>query len=415
MKIVIATYGTEGDTRPLAALGRALLDAGHQVRFLADAATLGSVATLGIDTTPLSGDIKTALQPEKETQPSEIVRTLTDITNTHAESWLREIVSAGKGCDAIIVSALASFVGLSAAESLGVRAVGAGSIPITPTTAFASPFLPPRLVPKWLNKPSHTFINNAIWKLLRKKTNAARARVCGLPPQRAVPTNHPMLWGVSPSLLPRPDDYPSTATICGQWVAPTRHWEPPPALAEFLNAGEPPLYVGFGSMAGLLPPAALSELIAGIGARRALFYAGWSTIRAGQLPSNFLLIRDTPHDWLFPRTSAVIHHGGAGTSHSAARAGVPCVVVPFAGDQPFWANRLHQLGVAPAAMSARRLHRSKLAADLEFTDQPPVRARAAALGAQMKCEDGLVTAVRAIETLVREGRTASSGDGATLG
>ncbi|MBS0419676.1 MAG: glycosyltransferase family 1 protein [Proteobacteria bacterium] len=403
MKIAIATYGTEGDTRPLAALGRALLDAGHQVRFLADAATLDSATTLGIATAPLAGDIKTALQPEKETRPAEILRTLTEMTNTHAESWLREVVAAGTGCDAIIVSALAAFVGLAAAEFLGIPAIGAGSIPITPTTAFASPFLPPTWVPRWLNEASHRFINNAVWRLLRKQTNAARERVCSLPPQRGVPTDHPMLWGVSPSLLPRPDDYPSTAIICGQWTAPTRHWQPPPELTEFLNAGEPPLYVGFGSMAGLLSPAALSELIAGIGGRRALFYAGWSTIRTGQLPSNFLLIRDTPHDWLLPRTSAIIHHGGAGTSHSAARAGVPCVVVPFAGDQPFWANRLHQLGVAPRPISARSLRRSTLAEALELMEQPPVRARAAALGAQMRCEDGLGTAVLAIETLVRNG------------
>jgi len=400
MKFVVATYGTEGDTRPLAALSRALLDAGHHVRLLADAATLGSAASLGIPAAPLAGDIKAVLRPAKETRPADTIRALAEITNANTEGWLREITTAAHGCDAIIGSALASFVGLSAAECLGIKAIGAGFIPITPTAAFASPFLPPGLVPKWLNKASHRFVNGAIWRLLRRHTNSARARVCGLPPRRGVFVDHPMLWGVSPALLPRPADYPPTAFICGQWAVPSPDWSPPPALTDFLAAGDPPLYVGFGSMAGLMPRRRLQELIAGIDGRRTLFYAGWSDIQAGQLPGNFLLVRDTPHDWLLPQTSAVIHHGGAGTTHSAARAGVPSVVVPFAGDQLFWAHRLHGLGVAPAPLRAQSLRASRLAAALAFTERPNARARAAELGARMRSEDGLAAAISAIETLM---------------
>lgn len=400
MKFVVATYGTEGDARPLAALSRALFDAGHQVRLLADVATLGSAASLGIPTIPLAGDIKKVLQPARQTRPTDTIRDLTKITNANTESWLRQITAAAKGCDAIIVSALASFVGLSAAEYLGIKGIGAGFIPITPTAAFASPFLPPAAVPKWLNKTSHKFVNNTVWSLLRKKTNSARASVCGLPPRRSVFTDHPILWGVSPSLLPRPNDYPATTWICGQWIAPAPDWSPPSDLTEFLAAGEPPVYIGFGSMAGLLQPQLLQELIAGVGERRALFYPGWSRIEPAQLPSNFFVVRDTPHSWLLPQTSVVIHHGGAGTTHSAARAGVPSVVVPFVGDQLFWADRLHRLGVAPPPLSVKNLRAPKLAERLAFAEQPDVRARAAMLGAQMRAENGLTNAVAAIETLL---------------
>lgn len=402
MRLVVATYGTEGDTRPLAALCRALIDVGHHVRLLADMSTLGSADSLGVPTTPLAGDIKKVLRPEEETRPADTIRALSEMTNANTESWLREITAAAKGCDAIIVSALASFVGLSAAECLGIRAIGAGFIPITPTAAFASPFLPPGVVPKWLNRTSHKIANNVVWGLLRKKTNAARARVCALPPRRGVFTDHPILWGVSPSLLPRPDDYPATTFICGQWIAPTPDWSPPAALAEFLAAGEPPVYIGFGSMAGLVQPRLLDELIAGIRGRRALFFAGWSDVEATQLPSNFLLVRDTPHSWLFPRTSAVIHHGGAGTTHSAARAGVPSVVVPFAGDQLFWADRLRKLGVAPAPLRLKGLRATDLAQRLELAEQPEVRDRARELGSRMRAENGLANAISAIETLMRQ-------------
>ena len=400
MRFVVATYGTEGDTRPLAALSRALIDAGHHVRLLADEATLGSANSLGIPTTPLAGDIKKVLQPAKRTRPADTVRDLTEIANANTESWLREITAAARGCDALIVSALASFAGLSAAECLGIRAIGAGAIPITPTAAFASPFLPPALVPKWLNRTSHRFINSAIWSLLRKKTNAARASVCRLPPRRGVFGDHPMIWGVSPNLLPRPDDYPANIFICGQWIAPAPGWSPPPALTEFLAAGERPVYVGFGSMAGLMQPQVLAELVAGIGGRRALLYPGWSNVQPGRLPPNFLLIRDTPHSWLFPRTSLVVHHGGAGTTHSAARAGVPSIIVPFAGDQLFWADRLRRLGVAPPPLSVQGLRSGKLGQSLAFAERPDVRERAAALGASMRSEDGLANALSAIETLM---------------
>ena len=400
MKFVVATYGTEGDTRPLAALCRALIDAGHEVRLLADAVTLGSAAALGIASTPLAGDIQKVLRPGKETKPADTIRDLTRITNANTELWLREVVAAGKGCDAIILSALASFVGLSAAEYLGIPGIGAGFIPITPTAEFPSPFLPPGLVPRWLNRASHAFVNNTVWSLLRKSTNAARASVCALPPRRRVFMDHPILWGVSPSLLPRPDDYPANTYICGQWTSPARDWSPPADLADFLAAGEPPVYLGFGSMAGLMQPRLLQELIAGIGGRRALFYPGWSQFGPADLPANFHIVRDTPHDWLLPRTSVVIHHGGAGTTHSAARSGRPSVVIPFAGDQFFWADRLRQRGVAPAAINMKSVRAAKVAGSIEFAECDDVRARAAALGTEMARENGLANALAAIQTLM---------------
>ena len=400
MRFAVATYGTEGDTRPLAALCRALMDAGHEVRLLADGATLGSAAALGVPATPLAGDIREALRPSKETRPTDTARDLARIANANTEAWLREIVSVGKGCDAIILSALAAFVGLSAAEYLGIKAIGAGFIPITPTTEFPPPLLPPSLIPGWLNRPSYKLVNSLVWGLLRKSTNIARARVCGLPPRRKVWSTHPILYGVSPSILPRPRDYPTNTYVCGQWVPPAPEWAPSQDLVDFLAAGEPPVYLGFGSMAGLVQPGLLKELTAALAGRRVLFYPGWSNVTAAELPPGFFVVRDTPHYWLFPRTSLVIHHGGAGTTHSAARAGIPSVVVPLAGDQFFWADRLERLGVAPAPVKVRNLRAATLARSVELAEAAEVRARSAALGAQMAAENGLQHAISAIETLM---------------
>jgi UDP:flavonoid glycosyltransferase YjiC (YdhE family) len=117
-------------------------------------------------------------------------------------------------------------------------------------------------------------------------------------------------------------------------------------LAAFLAEGDPPLYVGFGAASFVLRHKGIAEIIAAVDGRRALFYPGWSNIRSDSFPANFFVVGDTPHSWLFPLTSMVIHHCGAGTTHTAARAGVPSIGIPLGGDQPFWAGRLTRAGVA---------------------------------------------------------------------
>jgi sterol 3beta-glucosyltransferase len=404
MKFLVATYGTEGDARPLAALCRALMDAGHDSALLADGATLGSARALDVPTVALAGDIREILRSGEAVagrgRVTDTVKALAGIANANAEAWMRTVVETGQGCDAVIVSGLAAFIGLSAAEHLGIKAIGTGLIPITPTAAFPSPFLPPRIVPRFLNRASHHLVDTMLWRAFRKATNAARASVCGLPPRRDLWTAHPMLYGVSPSLLPRPADWPANAQLCGQWTLPPPRWSPPPELIEFLAAGEPPLYVGFGSMLGFDRDAAVAAVIGAVGGRRALFHAGWSGIDAARLPANFFAIGDTPHSWLLPRTSLVLHHCGSGTTHSAARAGVPSVPVPFAGDQPFWADRLTRLGVAPPAVPGKTLSASRLADGIAFAESAEVRQRAKALGERMAMEDGLGTTVAAIEAIM---------------
>lgn len=406
MKLVIATYGTEGDTRPLAALGRALLDAGHDVRLLADAATLASVEALGVSSAALSGDIRGALSDAVLGRGGfrDTSKALTAIANANTAAWMHELTQASAGCDAIVVSGLAAFVGLSVAEYRNVPAIGAGMIPITPTAAFGSPFLPPRRVPRWLNRASHRLVNALLWHAFRRATNAARASVCGLPPRGRVWTDHPMLYGVSPALLSAPADWPDHVRAVGQWRVDTREWTPPRSLASFLDAGERPIYIGFGSMTGFDRAAMAAALTAALDGRRALFYPGWSAIDATMLPPNVQVIGDTPHDWLLPRTSMAIHHGGSGTTHSAARAGIPSVVVPFAGDQFFWADRLQRLGVAAGAVPGGRVQAAALAHAIAFAEREDTRSRAAALGARIAGEDGLTRAVEAIERWTRARR-----------
>lgn len=407
MKFVIVTYGTEGDVRPLAALAHALVGAGHEARLLGPAAALGMAHALGVETVPLAGNVDGG--PAEAGGISGAVEqggdfggaaaAMARIANAHAEVWTRQTLAAAEGCDAIILSGLAAFVGLSVAERLGAKAIGAGFIPITPTLAFPSPFLP-RFVPRPLNRFSHRLVNGLLWRAFSNAMNAARGTVLGLPPRRAVWADHPMLYGVSPSILPQPADWPDNALVCGQWAAPAGDWAPPADLSAFLSAGKPPIYVGFGSMTGFDKPRMTEALLEAAVERRVIFSPGWSGIDPAGLPANIFAVGDTPHAWLFPRTSLVVHHGGSGSAHSACRAGVPSVVVPFAGDQFFWADRLKALGVAPGGVRAKDISGRTLRRAIEFAERDVVRGRAHAVGQAMATEDGLSRALAAIDVLM---------------
>jgi sterol 3beta-glucosyltransferase len=277
MKIAVVTYGTEGDTRPLAALCHALDNAGHASVLLADASTLGTAQRLGVRSHALAGDIRGALGSggaianvvAQSDRPGAAAKALADIANVQAAAWLRQTVEAARGCDAIVCAGLAAFVGLSAAEALDVPAIGAGMFPLTPTREFASPFLPPSRVPRFLNRASHHLVTAMLWRAFRPALNAARAEVCGLPPRRRIWSTHPALYGFSPSLVPRPADWPANAAVCGQWIPPEPEWQPPQSLSAFLAAGEPPVYIGFGSMTGFDAGRMRQVVVDAVAARRA--------------------------------------------------------------------------------------------------------------------------------------------------
>ncbi|MDH5832790.1 glycosyltransferase [Luteimonas kalidii] len=394
MRILLLTYGTEGDTRPLAALGHALRQAGHEARLLADASALGSAQALGLPCDALAGDIRGAIAAEGAMRA--ITRNLSALTRRHTGDWLAQAIDAGRGCDAVVVSGLAAFAGLSAAEALGVPAIGAMLIPISPTAAFPSPFLP-LAPPRAFNAASHRLFGQLSWRLFRGATNRAR-RAAGLPPRRRLWTDHPMLYGISPSLVPPPADWPGNAHVCGQWIPPLAATYTPDAdLLAFLDAGEPPVYVGFGSMAGFDDARLVEAVVGAVGGRRALFHPGWSGIDATRLPGNFHPVGHVPHDWLLPRTALAIHHGGSGTTHSACRAGIPSVIVPFAGDQFFWNARLRQAGVMRHALRGGTITAARLSEAIDFARGEGARRHAALLGARMQREHGCEAAVALVE------------------
>jgi UDP:flavonoid glycosyltransferase YjiC (YdhE family) len=197
-----------------------------------------------------------------------------------------------------------------------------------------------------------------------------------------------------------PADWPRSNRMCGFLAPPsTSHEQLSPELEAFLANGEPPVFMGFGS---LMPtdPSSLKLTVETM--KEAARQAGCRVIIQAAAPAEpgdrCIIAGRTPHAELFPRCAAVVHHCGAGTTHTTLRAGVPSVGVPHVSDQFGWAAELRRLGVAPAPIGRRSLTASKLAKHLkEVLDNPGMRTRAIAIADRMKDDDGPATAAVMIE------------------
>jgi UDP:flavonoid glycosyltransferase YjiC (YdhE family) len=200
--------------------------------------------------------------------------------------------------------------------------------------------------------------------------------------------------------VPRPKEWRKNTTITGYWfLDPPTGWHPPQRVIDFLGAGAAPLYLGFGSMRD--KERSLTGIV--VDALRLTRQRGVLLLPGAEpdevkLPDHILAVEPMPFSWLLPRVAAVVHHGGLGTCHAALRAGTPQVVVPFMGDQSFWAQRVARLGVGPAPIPRHRLSAANLAAAIEIAvKNPQTRAIAAEAASQIGKEQGLTGAVAFIQ------------------
>jgi hypothetical protein len=409
MRISVITSGSEGDTRPLASLCRGLLDRDHQVKLFADDSTLTLPRTLDVPCEALQGNVKSIVpigDPQQKLQFRDLLRIGKDLKAFIADNstaWLRAVSEHAARSDAILFSSLALSVGIILREELGKTGVQLAFQPgMSPTREFPVLDLAPWQLPGWLNLWTHRLMRRQMWSLFDAGACRARREVFGTTVTGRPVIDFPVLYGVSRELVAQPADWPADHLICGHWCSRASGWKPPQELLDFIG-DEPPMYIGFGSASGFVRTPILNALIDAVAGARAVFSPGWSRINRSVLPDNFFIARDVPHEWLFPRVSLAIHHGGAGTTHTAARAGVPQIILPFGSDQFFWAARLAAQGVAPrtsrrAATSARAIARM-----IAFARQGVTRQRALDLGQAMAREDGVHRTVCEIETLVERG------------
>lgn len=419
MRVLILTHGTRGDVQPYAALAVALREAGHEAVLGAPASSAALARPYGLDYAPLDEGPNRLLSDPRIRRAME--------TNLRGPRGAWTALRALRRARPLLTRALEQMAGLAApgvdavvhmplvpaqhiAEKLGVPAVPAVMQPgWVPTSAFTGPAVP-RELPRALNRASYLPA-----RLLLRSTAAAadhlRADVLGLAPRRGrhdilrAPDGSPatVLQAFSRHALPAADPgFPPWVHTTGFWFLPAAPgWSPPAGLRAFLEAGEPPVYIGFGSMVGRDPRrtgrlVAEAVRLAGV---RAVLGAGWGGIRVEDPARDVFLLDEAPHRWLFPQVAAVVHHGGSGTTGAALAAGRPQVVCPFFADQHFWARAVRAAGVAPPGRR-RALSAPGLAQDIRraLTDAD-MAGRAERLGRRVRAEDGAGTAVRVLESL----------------
>ncbi|ATS22772.1 glycosyltransferase family 1 protein [Xanthomonas phaseoli pv. phaseoli] len=406
--VVIATLGTHGDVRPIIALALGLQRRGYPARVLTSSNFETLIRAHGLEFFPLSGDLQTLLQDHPDVAE---MRGAPGILRKKLLEWARDWPAQGRAACAdaglILGVGSASFLVHSLGEAYGVPVAFAQLQPLTESRHLPLMLMPTLRLPGSVSVALHRLMRFVCWQLMRPAFNDIVRPALGLP---GYPWSGPdrgtlgVIYGYSAHVCPRPPDWPESAQVCGFWQLPPSQWQPPAALQAFLQAGPPPLYIGFGSMTS----SAVAQLTATVKAavrltgQRALLASGWGGLGAGDTAAaddaeRFFHLEQAPHDWLFPRVSVAVHHGGAGTSGAALAAGIPSVVLPFGYDQSFWAHCLAQRGVAPPALARAGLQPEALAAAIQQASTPAMRAAARALGQRIGQEDGVRNAVDQLE------------------
>ncbi|REE97587.1 glycosyltransferase [Thermomonospora umbrina] len=415
--IVLFALGSRGDIQPCVALGQGLAARGHTVRVIAAARYAALIAAAGLEAAPLSVDPAELLNTDEGQEllaggrnPVRFLRGFRRLLGPLAEQLLGELLTASRGAD-LILAPTAGGLGEHLGSSLGVPAAEIHYQPSHPTGHFPHPMVPQaRFLGPVGNRLSFQAVDQVAWQLARPFINPWRRRDLGLPSAPLLgPARRPASGGrraalccFSSAVVPRPADWPANVHLTGYWFVEEPAYRPSDELTAFLEAGPTPVYVGFGSM---VPPdrAKAHTLV-----REALRRAGVRGVVQGD-PKNeevrsdddVMVVEDVPHSWLFPRMAAVVHHGGAGTTAAGLRAGVPTVVCPFFGDQPYWGERVAALKAGPAPVPFRRLTVGSLAgAILHATNDPGLASGARGVGRRLSREDGTANACDIIERLL---------------
>lgn len=402
MRIAFAPMGSEGDLRPVAALGRALREAGHEVVVAGSPDFEPLFARHGIPFRPCGSafrPVAEALAGRINGRPFSGMRAMI--------GWCRQAVAEQFGalsphlerCDRILGCGV-QFAASSLAERRGVpyRHV-AHFAGILPSSHHPPVTVPVFGLPSWGNRALWAASGAAMNLLLRSRIDHQRA-ILGLPSIGDFGSHftRAALIAVDPELAPLPSD-------AGAGVRQTGYWRIddegalPREVEAFLEAGPKPVFVGFGSMGDPDPGATAREVVAGIrrGGWRGIVASGWAGLDPADRGDDLLVVGHLPHGLLFPRVAAVVHHGGAGTTWVASRSGVPQVVVPHLLDQHWWARRLESLGVAGGSLSRRRLDAGRLHASLRQALDPRRSAAIARLAASLANRDGIRQAVALLE------------------
>lgn len=423
-RIAIATIGTRGDVQPFIALAVALKKRGHSVIIGSSGDFEEFVTSNGIEFHNLGGNI------EEFVRQSQFDNAMSRNFVLYAPKLLRdgqailkqagrELWAAAQGADALVFQWDTTFA-IDIAEALDIPAVMTAFQPLNSTGEFpyfvyepsqTEPLFNSLRLEPLLNRLSY-IIQTAQQSYYDLPRDRLRAKILGLRSRKrggfarnargeAIPSLH----AYSPSLSPRAGDWPETTVVTGFWKLEDQSgWVPDPKFQAYLDAGDAPVYLGFGSMPwGASRNTEIIVKALEMWGGRAVVGKGWGGIKAEDLPRNVYVIDKVPHTKLFPLMKALVHHGGAGTTHNGVLAGKPTFIIPQFFDQPYWGARIHELGLGPPPVRLRKLTSRILASALEdITTEPSYQEAAHLLQDRLLHEDGLGLAADIIEESIAD-------------
>lgn len=410
MRIVLLAFGSRGDIQPFLALASKLKDKEHTVTFAAPEVFRSMVEENQLKFTPLAGD------------PEEISRLLNsageNLFQMARKLWRyalqveNEIVLSAslaiQDADLLIHGFAFTDIGHQLATLRGIPDVSIQMFPSFAPTRSLPAVGHPTNMPGSINYFGHwfnaqifrfialigkAFLNDEVKKLLPRSNPQPFELGCDQPPT-------PLLFAISPSVLGNPEEWRNRSIFTpGYFFLDEPDYDPPKELKRFLEEGDPPICVTFGSMINQDSPRVIKSILAASDQLklRVILISGWANLPDDHSYENVYLIKAIPHSFIFPKCSTIIHHGGAGTTAAAARSGKPQIIIPHIGDQPFWSDRMYSLGVSSPPLKMKKIDSNMMVEALKFTTDPKIIAKAFELGQKIASDDGLRSAIEIME------------------
>jgi len=397
----MTAFGSRGDIQPLLALGLRMRDQGYRVTIAAAPNYRRWIENLGFRFAGVGGDFGPWLKQQDTKNPFVLLKSLAGYIRRETPLCFAQTLQVVRGADLVVTTT--HIASQSAAELAGVPCRT-----VLPTVQMLpSGHYPPMGFP-WQGLP--TKLNRLLWqamdllfnRMLKGPVNSERAKL-GMGPIRSFLS---YMRGARPivtadqAFMDIPSDVSSGPIQTGSLTLPAKG-DLEPDMETFLNGGDPPIYIGFGSMVDRTPEKTTKIILDAIrlSGQRAILCAGWADLALPSASAMVLMIREAPHALLFPRVAVVVYHGGAGTTAAALRAGVPQIVVPHLGDQFFHARRVYELGIGPKPIPRSKLNARRLAEAINAVlGMPEMRRKAEALADEVRRIDGVALTIEALLT-----------------
>ena len=365
MNISLLTYGSRGDVEPFIALANGLVQAGHHVNLAAPEGFSNLLNNDQVNYFGFPGEPQQMVENlvhQAGNNRLRMIASIADFVQPLAVEVMNLVRTASREADLIIHSFLLTSAGFEIAQELGIPDISAQFFPVfTSTGEFPAPTFPDLPLGKFYRRLTHQLVTGIFWRGSRFLYQRIQSKNADLPDLTAWPFNPnnarqtPILYAFSPLVVPQPRDWGESVSITGYWFLDDHEsWSPDQELINFIEEGDPPVIVAFGSSSSLDMDRFYQKII------KALTLSNQRGILVGAnpdlqgIPSTVFQVDNVPYQWLFKHSIAVIHHGGAGTTGQGLAAGVPNIILPFTSDQPFWARRVFKLETGPKPLSPKR-------------------------------------------------------------